>query len=67
MQTGYNDQITTMDSDVLISILKSPYVVKKILEIFRGNSKESTLQDIVKKEIAKMTISKKNRSIDDFV
>lgn len=59
--------MSTLDSDVLISVLKSPNVVKKMLEFFRGNSKESTLQDIVVKEIAKISISKGNRRMDDFV
>lgn len=67
MVSGYNDTTSTLDSDALISVLKSPNVVKKILEFFRGNSKETTLQDIVIKEIEKMTISKRNRRMDDFV
>ncbi len=67
MSGGYNDSIATMDSDMLISVLKNPNVVKKILEIFRGNSKESTLQEIVTKEITKMSFSKGNRRMDDFV
>jgi hypothetical protein len=67
MQNGYNSSMSTLDSDVLISVLKSPNVVKKMLEFFRGNSKESTLQDIVVKEIAKISISKGNRRMDDFV
>ena len=32
MVSGYNGAISTLDSDVLVSVLKSPNVVKKILE-----------------------------------
>lgn len=67
MVSGYNGAISTLDSDVLVSVLKSPNVVKKILEFFRGNSNESTLQDIVIKEVEKVLTSKRNRSMDDFV
>lgn len=67
MQDGYNGSELTLDSHALISVLKNPHVVKKILEFFRGNSKEITLQDIVIKEITKKSISKENRRIDDFV
>lgn len=59
--------ISTLDSHALTSVLKSPNVVKKILEFFRGNYTEINLQDIIIKEIAKATISKGNRRIDDFV
>jgi hypothetical protein len=67
MQAQYNGLGTTMDSQTLISVLKNPNVVKKMLEFFRGNSREITLQDIIIKEITKVSILKENRSIDDFV
>lgn len=67
MQDGYNGSELTLDSHTLISVLQNPYVVKKILEFFRGNSKEIDLQDIVINEIEKITVSKENRRIDDFV
>lgn len=67
MAKGYNGSTSTLDSQALISVLKSPHVAKKILEFFRGNSKEITLQDIVIKEITKKSNSKENRRIDDFV
>ena len=67
MNDRYNESVSTLDSNTLTSVLKNPHVVKKILEFFRGNSKEITLQDLVRKEIAKVPISKKNGRIDDFV
>ena len=67
MEPTETQSISTLDSHALISVLKSPNVVKKILEFFRGNSTEIALQDVVIKEIVKVSTSKENRRIDDFV
>lgn len=67
MQNEYNRSALTLDSHTLITVLKNPRVTKKILEFFRGNYTQIALQDIVIKEIAKVSISKENRRIDDFV
>jgi predicted nucleic acid-binding protein len=67
MHEEQNRLMLALDSHTLITVLTNSHVAKKILEFFRGNSTEIALQDIVIKEIVKVSTSKENRRIDDFV
>jgi len=54
METPQFESMLALDSCVVIAIIKSPKIARKVIQIFRGNNSRVVLQDVVLKETSRI-------------